>query len=189
MICLEGDLGSPDMSYGWAKLTGEYLAKLAHERHGLNVTVYRPFSGYGEDQDHAYPMPAIVARALRHAAHLPFEVWGSGHQRRDFVHIDDCVRCVMATYPQIQDGSALNISTGNGVCFLDLAELVLSKAGLSCSITARPDRPEGVFARVGDTALQRGFGFSASVSLEDGVERMINALAEARPKAASDICA
>ncbi len=49
MIGFDEDIGMPDMSYGWAKLTCEYLARLAYEKHGLKSVCYRPFSGYGED--------------------------------------------------------------------------------------------------------------------------------------------
>jgi len=62
MISFESDIGMPDMSYGWAKLTCEYLARLAYEKHGLKSICYRPFSGYGEDQDDAYPFPSICKR-------------------------------------------------------------------------------------------------------------------------------
>ena len=44
--------------------TCEYLAKWAYTRHGLNSICYRPFSGYGEDQDDAYPFPSICKRVL-----------------------------------------------------------------------------------------------------------------------------
>jgi nucleoside-diphosphate-sugar epimerase len=46
-----GNLGQPDMTYGWSKLTGEYLATLAAKHYSLHVACVRPFSGYGEDQD------------------------------------------------------------------------------------------------------------------------------------------
>jgi len=62
MISFEGDIGMPDMTYGWAKLTNEYLAQLAYQKHGLKSVCYRPFSGYGEDQDDAYPFPSICRR-------------------------------------------------------------------------------------------------------------------------------
>lgn len=175
MISFEKEIGVPDLSYGWAKLTGEFLGRLAHERHGLNVACYRPFSGYGEDQDPSYPMPGIVARAMGHRSGEPFEVWGSGRQLRDFIHIDDCVEGVMRTYRRISDGAALNLSTGDGVNFLDLAQRVLSKVGMQCSVAARTDRPEGVFARVGCPARQRQFGLTPSVSLDVGLDRMIAA--------------
>ena len=65
MISFDLELGMPDMSYGWAKLTCEYLARLAYEKHGLKSVCYRPFSGYGEDQDDTYPFPSICKRASR----------------------------------------------------------------------------------------------------------------------------
>ena len=80
-------MGQPDMTYGWTKLTGEYLASIAASHYGVSVTCIRPFSGYGEDQDLSYPVPAIARRAA--LLENPFEVWGSGKQGRDFVHIED----------------------------------------------------------------------------------------------------
>ena len=51
MISFENDIGMPDMSYGWAKLTCEYLAQLAYQKHGLNSicyqTVFRIWRGPG----------------------------------------------------------------------------------------------------------------------------------------------
>ena len=59
------DIAKPDLTYGWAKLTGEYLALLARQNYGLNVSIYRPMSGYGEDQHEAYPFTSLIKKALR----------------------------------------------------------------------------------------------------------------------------
>ena len=91
MISFESDIGMPDLTYGWAKLTDEYLVLLAYERHGIESAVYRPFSGYGEDQDDAYPFPSICKRAIECRNDSSMTVWGSDLQMRDFIHIDDCV--------------------------------------------------------------------------------------------------
>jgi nucleoside-diphosphate-sugar epimerase len=88
-------LGKPDYTYGWSKLTGEYLGRIAVEKYKLKVAVVRPFSGYGEDQEPVYPFPAIALRVA--ARRNPVIVWGNGLQSRDFVHIDDAVEaCVRA---------------------------------------------------------------------------------------------
>ena len=50
-------IGKPDLSYGWAKLNNEYLALLAYEKHGIKNTIFRPFSGYGSDQDLKLSIP------------------------------------------------------------------------------------------------------------------------------------
>ena len=76
-------IGLPDMTYGWSKLTGELLARFAAEKHELDIVCYRPFSGYGEDQDLSYPFPSIMQRVARRDN--PLVVWGSGEQERDFL--------------------------------------------------------------------------------------------------------
>ena len=102
-------MGQPDMTYGWTKLTGEYLASIAASHYGVSVTCIRPFSGYGEDQDLSYPVPAIARRAA--LLENPFEVWGSGKQGRDFVHIEDVMDCTLLAMDHITDGRAINIES------------------------------------------------------------------------------
>lgn len=81
----KGIIDMPDMSYGWSKLTGEFLSHLAVTKHNLKVAVYRPFSGYGEDQALTYPFPSIIKRVMKSDG--PIDVWGSGEQSRDFIYI------------------------------------------------------------------------------------------------------
>ena len=64
MIKFDENLGMPDLTYGWAKLTHEYCARLAYKKHGIESVSYRPFSGYGVDQDDSYPFPSICKRIL-----------------------------------------------------------------------------------------------------------------------------
>ena len=173
MIEIGSDIGMPDMSYGWAKLTCEYLGKLAFEKYGLRSLVYRPFSGYGEDQDDTYPFPSICKRAIanRNADHLT--VWGTGDQMRDFIHIDDCVDGVIQTMDKIDNGDALNLSTGIYTSFKDFARTAAEILGYSPDVAGTSNKPEGVFARGGDTRKQRTLGFRYKVSFRDGIERAI----------------
>ena len=91
-------IGLPDLTYGWAKMTNEYLGITAAKQYGLKVASYRPFSGYGSDQDSSYPFRAICERAVAKTVDEQgkFFVWGSGEQKRDFVHIDDVIECVLS---------------------------------------------------------------------------------------------
>lgn len=146
MIDFEGSLGVPDMTYGWSKLTGEYLARHAAKNHGLNVVIYRPFSGYGEDQDFTYPFPSVVRRVGR--GECPVIVWGSGRQLRDFIYIDDVVEATFTTSPHLQPGEALNLGSGEGISFRDLAQTACKIIGIRTEIVNDITKPEGVFARV-----------------------------------------
>jgi GDP-L-fucose synthase len=173
MISFDDDIGMPDMSYGWAKLTCEYLARLAYEKHGIASVCYRPFSGYGEDQDDSYPFPSICKRALAETGATNLRVWGDGRQMRDFIHIDDCVRGAVATMDQISDGSAVNLSTGIYTSFIQFAQMAANIIGYSPVVTGMSDMPSGVFARGGDTNLQASLGFKHEIDFGIGIQRAL----------------
>ena len=176
MINFDAAVGVPDLSYGWAKLTGEYLMKLYVERYGLRAIAYRPFSGYGEDQDLAYPFPAICRRLLAEQGAAEVFVWGSGRQCRDFIHISDCIDFIWQTKELLPDGASLNLSTGIATSFIELAETISRQIGWQPAVAGRSGHPEGVFYRCGDTVLQRSYGLTPRVSLEDGVARTLEHL-------------
>lgn len=173
MIDFGDDIGMPDLSYGWAKLTCEYLARLAHEHYGLKSVCYRPFSGYGEDQDDTYPFPSICKRAILNRGAEALTVWGSGTQMRDFIHIDDCVRGVISTMDRIDDGDALNLSTGLLTSFLEFAGLAAASCGYVPRVSGMSDKPTGVHARGGDTTKQLAFDFAHKIGFAEGIERAI----------------
>jgi len=173
-IDLTGNLGTPDMTYGWTKLTGEYLARIAAEHYGIHIVCIRPFSGYGEDQELSYPVPAIALRAARREN--PFEVWGSGKQGRDFVHIDDILDLIHILMDKVTDGSAYNIGHGKLVSFLELIDLFTSFAGYKPDIKPLLDKPVGVHSRYCDMSLvQERFGWMPRISLEEGMRRVYEA--------------
>lgn len=173
MIAFDSDIGMPDMSYGWAKLTCEYLARLAYEKHGLKSACYRPFSGYGEDQDDSYPFPSICKRAMAHIGEDKLTVWGTGDQMRDFIYIEDCVDGVLATIDQIDDGDALNLSTGIYTSFKQFARIAAEECGYEPEVVGLSDKPAGVFARGGDTAKQKQLGFEYKVSFREGIRQAL----------------
>lgn len=173
MIRFDGDLGMPDLSYGWSKLTMEYLSRLAYERHGLKSVCYRPFSGYGEDQDDTYPFPSICKRVLENRGAERLIVWGSGNQMRDFIHIEDCVTGVLETMGKIDDGDALNLSTGLFTSFKAFTRMAAEQLGFSPEVVGTSDKPEGVFARGGDTAKQQALGFTTTIPFEEGIRRAL----------------
>ena len=164
-------MGQPDMTYGWSKLTGEYLAHIAAKYYGVKVTCIRPFSGYGEDQDLTYPIPAIAARAAN--KENPFEVWGSGKQGRDFVHIDDVLDCTLLAMDHITDGTAINIGMGKLTSFLEIIDVFTDFAGYKPTIKPLLDKPVGVHSRYCNMDfVKEKLGWEAKISIEEGMRRV-----------------
>lgn len=161
---------TPDLTYGWAKLSGEKLASYARAE-GLGITVLRPFSGYGTDQSLDYPFPSFIKRGKEKQA--PFDVWGKGTQVRDFIHIEDIVR---ATFEAITNKVEVsNLCSGRPTSFIDLAELVMIQAGYLAEIRTNPNAPVGVAYRVGDTRKMLSF-YEPRISLEEGIDRALKGI-------------
>ena len=164
MVDFDNKIGIPDLSYGWSKLTGEFLAQLAHKKHGIDIVCYRPFSGYGHTQHDTYPFQAIMNRAIK--KENPLIVWSNSY--RDFVHISDIFTFVMDTYEDIHDGSPLNIGTGIATSFTELAQMAAQEIGYNPEIKIIDNMPRGVHYRVSKNSINH------LISLRDGIKQYIN---------------
>ena len=159
--------GAPDMTYGWSKLTGEYLAQFVP-----NVHIFRPFSGYAWDQDLTYPFPMYVKRAIE--MQNPFEVWGPGTQTRDFIHMTDVVEAVM-TAVDLGITEPINLGTGRATSFIELAKMCMTEVGYQGSIETRPDKPVGCMHRVSDNSKLLSF-YTPKITLEEGIAEAVKKL-------------
>jgi len=158
---------SPDMTYGMAKVIGEYLALFVE-----NVHIFRPFSGYSYLQDSTYPFPMYIKRAVKKSD--PFEVWGPGTQTRDFIHIEDIVSAVLTAVEEGITGP-INLGTGRSTSFLELAKMSMDAVGYKGQILTRPDKPVGCMHRVSDNTKLLSF-YTPKITLEEGIAEAVSAL-------------
>jgi nucleoside-diphosphate-sugar epimerase len=165
------NISNPDLTYGWAKLTGEYLAQFL-ENSGVKVHIFRPFSGYGTDQSLQYPFPMYIERAKKRDD--PFEIWGDGTQTRDFIHIKDIVKAVHSAIKQDVKGPT-NLGWGIGTSFNELAALVASEVGYSPEFHHIVDAPIGVINRVANPEKLFSF-YKPQITLEEGIRRALKGI-------------
>jgi nucleoside-diphosphate-sugar epimerase len=160
------EVRNPDLTYGWAKLTGEYLAQFVTDS---NVFIFRPFSGYGSDQDADYPFPSFIDRALSKSD--PFDIWGDGEQVRDFIHIEDIVQAVLW---HVQTGytGTWNLCSGVPTSFNDLAQMVCDEAGYKPVFNHIRSAPTGVQYRVGDPYVSHHY-YKPQISLREGIRKAL----------------
>ena len=163
-------IGAPDMTYGWSKLTGEMLMNYLRET-GTKVLTLRPFSGYGTDQDLTYPFPSIIQRAIMNLN--PFDIWGRANTTRDFIHIDDVVDAV-CTMVKNDCNQTVNLCTGRGTTFVELAKIALEHLGILKfpKFNILSDKPAGVAYRVGNPTMMSDY-YTPKISIEEGVHRAL----------------
>jgi UDP-glucose 4-epimerase len=103
---------APRSAAGFARLSGERLCAAAHQEHGLQYVICRPFGSYGpafvsalsrgEEQmedERALAVPAaglseLIARAG--AGERPLSIFGAGEQKLTPTHVDDLADGIVA---------------------------------------------------------------------------------------------
>jgi nucleoside-diphosphate-sugar epimerase len=145
---------------------------------GRGVVVLRPFGPYGGGDRPERLIPHVIGRLLEGAR---VQVT-AGEQLRDYSYVDDHVRAMIlaATQPLARAGSVYNIGSGRAVRVRALLEAVATAVGPASieqiEFGARPYRvgdPPEMYADV--SAAERELGFTARVSLEEGLRRTVAA--------------
>ena len=155
---------NPDLTYGWAKLSGEYLARFAVEQ-GIKVNIFRPFSGYGTDQSLEYPFPSFINRIKNKVD--KFEIWGNGNQVRDWIHIRDIVDAVDKAI-EMDSVGPINLGSGIPISFNNLAKMMMDISGHTVPIIHLHSEPSGVQYRLSDPSKMLSF-YAPRISLEKGI--------------------
>jgi len=171
----EEDVGppyAPDGLYGMAKLAAELTLEAMGREHGIGTVACRYFTVYGPRNPESHALTAMIARAFVGAD--PFEIWGTGEQRRNWTHVEDIVRGTIAAAETLTEG-AVNLGSTTSWSVREAAELVLELTGHEATIVARPDKPTGPLNRLADgTRANALLDFETEVSLAAGLASTID---------------
>ncbi len=120
--------------YAVTKLADEYLAYSYMFKSGIKVVIARLFNTIGRHQTGKYGMvvPTFVRQAVQN---LPITVYGDGTQTRSFCDVRDTVTALdlLASHP-LANGEIVNVGNDKEISILDLANLVVERAGSSSKL-------------------------------------------------------
>lgn len=164
----------PESSYGWSKLMGEYQAELAMNEHLLQIGLLRLHNVYGPhcemSPEKSQVIPALLRKAIRYPDE-PFDVWGSGNQRRAFVYVSDAVDALMAVAERAMNRGVIQIGPDYSTSIREIAEYIVRASGKPIDIHFDTSRPEGDRDRAADFARARELlDWSPRVSIAEGIE-------------------
>jgi dTDP-L-rhamnose 4-epimerase len=115
----------PTSIYAINKRDQEEMCLCIGTAYGIPTTALRFFNVYGSRQALSNPYTGVAAifcaRLLNDRPPLVFE---DGRQQRDFVHVYDVARAVVAAAEQPVAGEAINIGSGAAVSVCEVAELL-----------------------------------------------------------------
>jgi nucleoside-diphosphate-sugar epimerase len=140
---------APRSAAGFARLSGERLCAAAHQEHGLQYVICRPFGSYGRafvsalssgeeqmEDERALAVPAaglseLIARAG--AGGRPLPIFGTGEQKLTPTHVDDLADGIVAALSSPAAANEdFNLAATRELTLAQIAQIAW-KAGAECT--------------------------------------------------------
>lgn len=179
----EGMDRKPDDIYGISKAAMERATEVMSKVHGFNYAIIRPHNVYGPGQNLSDPYRNVVAIFINCLLNNKnFYIYGDGNQKRAFSYIDDFTPYIVkAAFLKEAEGEIFNIGPTEEYTINQLAQIVLKGFFTDGNIPQnlrpkyQPNRPMEVKeAWCSVDRAKKILGYKTTVSLEKGVELMIN---------------
>ena len=129
---LETDPVLPASVYAATKYAQEDLVRIVCQSIGIDHAILRFQNVYGEGQSLKNPYTGILSifsTRIRQRLELP--IFEDGLESRDFVHVDDVARAIVAATTSLSSvGGIINIGSGSGTSVIDVARELMTALGI-----------------------------------------------------------
>ena len=169
----------PESSYGWSKLMGEYEAELAFNEKLIDIEILRLHNVYGSptelDPSMSQVIPALCRKAIEQK-NLKLLVWGSGRQKRAFVHVDDVVNGFLkAIKKRSKFNGVIQLGPNYSTSIAEIAKRIVSLSDKKISIKFDKSKPEGDFDRMANNRrAKKVLNWSPKISLDKGLKKVFD---------------
>ena len=127
--------------YTITKENCERYLSMYHEIYGIKPVILRPFNVYGPEEkveQYRKAVPYFIISALKDE---PIEIFGSGEQTMDLIHVRDCVEAfIISGNNRSATGRTIEVGSGTEVSVDRLARLIIKLAGSKSEIKHLPMR-------------------------------------------------
>lgn len=160
----------PVSPYALHKFIGEEYLKLFSKIYSLSTVSLRFFNVYGPRLDPEGAYALVVGRFLKMRREgKPLTIVGDGQNTRDYVHVSDVVRALIAaaTSDKVGKGEVINVGTGRATSVNELAEYF---GGEKTYVPARLE-PRASIADI--SKAKKLLGWEPHVVLKDGIVELL----------------
>ena len=172
---LTGLLEPTNDAYAIAKIAGVLQVQALRREYQHRFISAMPTNLYGPgdnfDLQSSHVLPAMIRKfhdaKLTGAASVT--LWGTGSPRREFLHVDDLARAVVALLERYDDAPPINVGVGEDVTIKQLAELVREIVGYTGGIEWDTSKPDGTPRKLLDVSRIQALGWRAEIGLREGI--------------------
>lgn len=158
-------------AYAQSKLIAEMLCRTYAKQYGVKSTVLRLFNVYGPGQDSGYIIPYLIKcgwEGRRAEVYHP-------ELSRDFIYIKDVVDILLRVVKTQELFSVYNVGSGKSHTIAEVIELIgqVCQKKISYKRIESAENPKP-FVCANIARAVHDLGWSAKVSLKDGIREIIN---------------
>lgn len=169
----------PNSPYSASKASADHLVRAWWHTYGLPTVISNCSNNYGPFQ---FPEKLIPLMIIKGLAGQAMPVYGDGSNRRDWLHVDDHVRGLMALWTHSTPGESYlfgggaersNLEVVEALCDLldDLRPGRNSRRGLITFVTDRPGHDQRY--AIDATKAQQGLGWSCRQDFAEGLRNTV----------------
>ena len=172
-----GEVTDKYFGVGWTKVyvekMCEFYAGLGRTRHTVirHSNIYGPYDKFDLERSHVFG--ATVTKTM--LADDRLEIWGTGEEQRDLLHVDDLMTFIDAAIEkQFEPFGLYNCGAGEAVTIRELVERIVAASGKTLALKHNLSRPTIPFNLTLDCSKARdALGWTPSVDLDEGIARTI----------------
>ncbi len=163
----------PNSPYSASKAGADLLVRSFVRTYGIAAIITRSSNNYGPFQFPEKFIPLIITNALEGK---PVPVYGDGLQQRNWVHVEDNCRALVAVLERGRAGEIYNVGGPDVVDNLTMVRRILRLLKRPDSlIQFVADRPGHDRRYALDSSrIERELGWRPQISLEDGLEQTVD---------------
>ncbi len=176
--------------YGLAKKMLLVQAQAYRQQYGFQAIFLIPVNLYGPrdnfDLETSHVIPAQIRKFVeaRERGEARVVLWGDGTPTREFLYVADAAEGILLGAERYDAPEPVNLGSGREVRIADLAHMIAERVGYRGEIIWDTTKPNGQPRRALETSrAEHLFGFRAGTTLEDGLQRTIDAFLRARARA------
>jgi nucleoside-diphosphate-sugar epimerase len=152
----------------------EFYAGLGKTKHTVlrHSNMYGPYDKYDLERSHVFG--ATVTKVMTNQTGL-VNVWGTGEEERDLLHVDDLVSFVdTAVTNQKEQFGLYNVGLGSAISVVDLVKKIISSSGRALTIKhdlSKPTIKTSLFLDCTKAAAK--LGWTPKIPLDEGIHRTL----------------
>ena len=172
--------------YAISKIAGIKLCESYNRQYGTDYRSIMPTNLYGSNDnfhiENSHVIPALIRRfhEAKVKNYSDLEVWGSGNQLRDFLHVDDMADA--SAYIMSLDNtminkiaspmlSHINVGSGKEISIKEISYMIRDVVGYPGEIYFNAEKPDGTPRKLLEISKIENLGWKPKINLIDGLRQ------------------